>query len=224
MAEEHVFKREFEDGFVEYEGVLRAKRGKLSYMYHIYDGVVQGEPLDEKDKDKNVLSKWIHKGLKKVTKWMGNDEYQKMLLTDAELAMKEFMRGLFADINNIRGEELILRFSDIVQGLRKFYYMHEKLWSSIEDFNKIVAQVLKTNLISLINRIKQYPKNSNNVIGITTAVSMVYLKEQYDITFDITDLSHLCQALLPNLDTAQRDLEDFYKSYPTKIQYVYLLS
>ncbi|XP_063417895.1 E3 ubiquitin-protein ligase rnf213-alpha-like [Mytilus trossulus] len=266
------FKREFWDGFVEYEGVLRAKKGKIilyNYyviingseevkefiykhgdgkiekglwyrtmgstdlqkkdLYHIYDGVVQGEPLDEKDKDKNVLSKWIHKGLKKVTKWIGNDEYQKMLLTDAELAMKEFTRGLLEDISTINGEELIERFSDIVQGLRKWYYMHEKLWSSVEDFNKIIAQVLKTNLISLINMIKQYPKSSNNVAGITTAVSIVYLKEQYDITFDITDLSHLCKALLPNLDTAQRlstDLEDFYKSYPTKIREVarYLLS
>lgn len=110
-------------------------------MYHIYDGVVQGEPLDEKDKDQNILSKWISKGLKKVSKWMGNDEYQKILRIDAELAMKEFMRGLFADINNIRGEELILRFSDIVQGLRKFYYMKEKLWSSVDDFNKTIAEV-----------------------------------------------------------------------------------
>ncbi|XP_052086139.1 uncharacterized protein LOC127723502 [Mytilus californianus] len=176
-------KREFEDGFVEYEGVLRAKKGELIFynyyvlingseevkefiyrqgkgkkvkglwhrtmgsknvqerdVYHIYDGVVQGEPLDEEDKDKNVLSKWIHKGLKKVSKWMGNDEYQKMLLTDAELAMMEFIGGLLTDINNINGEELIQRFSDIVQGLRKCYYMKEKLWSSDDDFNKTIAQ------------------------------------------------------------------------------------
>ncbi|CAC5391517.1 unnamed protein product [Mytilus coruscus] len=231
------FKRELEDGFIEYEGVLRAKKGDLIFynyyvlingseevkefiyrqgkgkkekglwyrtmgskdlqkkdVYHIYDGVVQGEPLDEKDKDKNVLSKWINKGLKKVSKWIGNDEYQKMLLMDAELAMKEFIRGVLADINNIKGEELIQRFSDIVQGLRKFYYMKEKLWSSDDDFNKTIAQVLKTNLMSLINRIKESPTNSDNIVnsGITTAVSIVYLKEQYDITFNTTDLSHLC--------------------------------
>ncbi|VDI32729.1 Hypothetical predicted protein [Mytilus galloprovincialis] len=268
------FKRELEDGYVEYEGVLKAKKGNLIFykyyvlingseevkefiyrqgdgkrkkgiwyrtmgskdiqkndVYHIYDGVVQGEPLDEKDKDQNILSKWISKGLKKVSKWMGNDEYQKILLIDAELAMKEFMRGLFADINNIRGEELILRFSDIVQGLRKFYYMKEKLWSSVDDFNKTIAEVLKTNLMSLINRFKESPQISDNIVnsGITTAVSIVYLKEQYDITFNTIDLSHLCKALLPNLDKAQRqsaDLEDINKSYPTKIREVarYLLS
>lgn len=83
--------------------------------------------------------------------------------------------------------------------------------------------------MSLINRFKESPQISDNIVnsGIITAVSIVYLKEQYDITFNTIDLSHLCKALLPNLDKAQRqsaDLEDINKSYPTKIRYVYSLS
>lgn len=65
------------------------------------------------------------------------------------------------------------------------------------------------------------------ISGITTAVSIVYLKEQYDITVSLSDLSNLCIALLPNLDNAQRrstDLDEIHKHFPTKIRYVFHLT
>lgn len=111
-------------------------------MHHIYDGIIQGEPVDEENKNKNAVSKLITQGIKRVSKWMGNKEYQKSLIVDAELAMKFFIGGLLTDMNNINGEELIERIADIEHGLETNYIIRELLWSSANDFKRKMAQVL----------------------------------------------------------------------------------
>ena len=112
-------------------------------IFHIYDGVVREHP-DEKDK--NLLGKLKDVIFEKI----GIDEYRKVLMKDAEVAvlalhLKWQLLGKNSD--GINGEEMLVHVRYIIAGVRRVYVQTAGLWYSSSDFDKIVAEV-STNKVS----------------------------------------------------------------------------
>ena len=106
-------------------------------IFHVYDGVVR-EHLDKKSK--NFLAHLKDVIFEKI----GIDEYRKVLMKDAEvavLALHPKWQLLGKNSDGINGEEMLNHVRYIITGVRRVYVQTAGLWYSGSDFDKIVAGV-----------------------------------------------------------------------------------
>ena len=106
-------------------------------IFHVYDGVVR-EHLDKKSKHFLVHLKDV------IFEKIGIDEYRKVLMKDAEvavLALHPKWQLLGKNSDGINGEEMLNHVRYIITGVRRVYVQAAGIWSSASDFDKIVAGV-----------------------------------------------------------------------------------
>ena len=106
-------------------------------IFHVYDGVVR-EHLDKKSKNFLVHLKDV------IFEKIGIDEYRKVLMKDAEvavLALHPKWQLLGKNSDGINGEEMLNHVRYIISGVRRVYVQAAGIWSSGSDFDKIVAGV-----------------------------------------------------------------------------------
>lgn len=93
------------------------------------------------EKDKSIIPDFILKRIKNVQNWLGNSDYQIMLRDEVELVMKTYLPNLQKECaSDVHGEEIIRQVGNIYDGLREYYVNLEKLWSSVDDFEKLISQ------------------------------------------------------------------------------------
>jgi hypothetical protein len=106
-------------------------------IFHVYDGVVREHP---DKKSKNFLVHLKDAFFEKI----GIDEYRKVLMKDAEiavLALHPKWQLLGKNSDGINGEEMLNHVRYIITGVRRVYVQTAGLWYSGSDFDKIVAGV-----------------------------------------------------------------------------------
>ncbi|XP_071135692.1 E3 ubiquitin-protein ligase rnf213-alpha-like isoform X2 [Mytilus edulis] len=172
------------------------KKIAMKDIHHQFDGVVRGKPVQEKDKP------LLTKVFKRLSAWMGSDAYLKILRDDAELALKNFLpKWQISTESGMNGIELILRVQDIVRGMNNMYYSTVKLWSTWTDFDTHISKILKPYIELCISDLAKHRGHGRNlesiVIDISTAATVVYLKEEYAVKLDDSSLSKLCASMLP---------------------------
>jgi hypothetical protein len=111
-------------------------------IFHVYDGVVREHP---DKKGKNVLIRLKDVFFEKF----GIDEYKKVLVKDAEvavLALHPTWQLLGKNSDGMNGEEMLNRVRYIISGVRKIYVQMFKIWYSSTDFDLVVAGVSTFNV------------------------------------------------------------------------------
>ena len=111
-------------------------------IFHVYDGVVREHP---DKKGKNVLIRLKDVFFEKF----GIDEYKKVLVKDAEvavLALHPTWQLLGKNSDGMNGEEMLNRVRYIISGVRKIYVQMFKIWYSSTEFDLVVAGVSTFNV------------------------------------------------------------------------------
>jgi hypothetical protein len=106
-------------------------------MFHVYDGVVR-EHANKKGKNFFIRLKDV------IFEKFGIDEYKKVLMKDAEvavLALHPMWQLLRKNSDGLNGEEMLNHVRYIISGLRRIYVQMFWVWYSSTDFDKAVAGV-----------------------------------------------------------------------------------
>ena len=106
-------------------------------IFHVYDGVVREHP-DKKSKNFFIRFKDV------VFETFGIDEYKKVLMKDAEvalLALHPTWQLLGKKSDGMNGEEMLNHVRYIISGVRRIYVQIFWIWYSSTDFDKVVARV-----------------------------------------------------------------------------------
>ncbi|XP_052062754.1 E3 ubiquitin-protein ligase rnf213-alpha-like isoform X2 [Mytilus californianus] len=184
-------------------------------IYHSYDGVVREDPRLGRIKSKNF---WDN-----VKKFFGVDSYYKLLCEDAELAVSAFqpdwqLKSLKSD--GLNGEQMILQVGQIRDGLRKLFVNDMSVMYG-SDFDPIFSKGFSSHMKKVIHGLDKIGKEPVNIetksLRLTTAVSVTYLINEYDVKIEYKEKRMLCEALLPMPDFENKtstDLEDLKNFLP----------
>ncbi|XP_052087598.1 E3 ubiquitin-protein ligase rnf213-alpha-like isoform X5 [Mytilus californianus] len=183
-------------------------------FHHQFDGVVRRKLVKEKGMLSYVSGFF----------WKSNEEYQKLLRKDVSLSFETFLPEWKTVCNGgINGKQLIDRVRDVYHCLKMNYWSREKLWPSFMDYDKYTEPCLKQYLergIALLVEKKQSEKQNTRLdtagINVTAAVTIVFLQDYYKVVLNVSVISNLCTALLPNISTKQtcsNDLQELKKNF-----------
>lgn len=86
-----------------------------------------------------MVTDLILKGYKHYKIWRGTSEYQKTLREELSIVMRTFLPEL-KNVTDIQGEEIVGQVRIIYDSLKEYYVNLEKLWSSVDDFEKHVTE------------------------------------------------------------------------------------
>ncbi|CAC5415227.1 RNF213 [Mytilus coruscus] len=181
------------------------KHMRTQAIKHRYDGIVRGKQVNSKGMFTKAFSGFVNY-------FTGNEKNdQKLLRKDAESAIK-----IYTSLLRIGPEDTDKPYMEILdnvlQNLRRRYFMEEYLWSQAEDFEKFAGKVMRPHiqqcLLDLIMTRNQDINVQLQVLCMKTSITVLCLVLSYKVELSAEEKNMLCSSLLPYLCKNTSKCED----------------